>query len=336
MKNLKSLVKTTNFREFSLEESAIPTLHEEQILIKVKYCGVCGSDLHAASHAPGYEFVTKPIILGHEFSGEIIQVNSLELKNLLGKYVVVLPGITCGTCDNCRKNKTNICSSSQAIGLHQNGGMTEYFVTVKEQVLVLPEKLSLDVAALIEPLSVALHAVSKIDKKQKNKKVLITGCGIIGILVGYLATKMGADVTISGLEKDLEFRLSKAKDLGMNIVLTKTLEDKSIHFDFVYECSGSTDALNIAINKLNKGGDLIIVALYERDYMLSLNNIVRREISMLTSYASTLEDFKESINFILKDQELFRSLISKYDLEEGQRAFDDAYKQSVLKPLLKM
>src|SRR5699024_8587384 len=183
-------------------------INDEELLIKVEYCGICGSDLHAASHAKGYEFVPKPIILGHEISGVVVDAGTKVDKKLINSRVIVLPGNFCGNCEYCKNGQDNICLNISGIGLHYDGGMAEYVKVKANQIIVLPQELPSDIAALTEPLAVAIHAVERIGDQINDKKVLVQGCGIIGMFTAIAAKNKGADVTISGLQRDWDHRLS--------------------------------------------------------------------------------------------------------------------------------
>ncbi|WP_096200092.1 zinc-dependent alcohol dehydrogenase [Bacillus sp. FJAT-45350] len=333
---MKALVKTEVRNEFRIENRDIPKLSRDELLIKVEYCGICGSDLHAASHAKGYEFVPKPIILGHEFSGLVVEVGSEENKQLLKKRVIIVPGNFCGECEQCKSGKENICLNIVGIGLHHDGGMAEYVKVASNQIIMIPDELPFEIASLAEPLSVAIHAVEQIGGDLKGKKVLVQGCGIIGMFTAIIAKNIGADVTISGLQKDWEHRLSLAELFDIKSEIFENNENNHEKFDYIYECSGSSIATENAAERLNKGGILILVALYEQKVELPMNLIVRSEINVLSSYASTIKDFYSAIDVLQNNQSNIGKLIRIYSLDDGKQAFDDALNQKVLKPVLKI
>src|SRR5699024_8708143 len=155
------------------------------------HCGICGSDLHAANHDKGYEFVPKPIILGHEISGTVIDVADKHNLDLLENNVVIVPAKYCGECQQCLTGAFNICNNISGVGLHFDGGMTEYIKVLPEQLINIPSTLSLEVAALAEPLSVAMHAVKRMQGDIKGKDVLVQGCGIIGLFTAIIAKNSG-------------------------------------------------------------------------------------------------------------------------------------------------
>lgn len=333
---MKYLVKTVNPNDFVIEEREIPKLDENELLIKVEYCGICGSDLHAAAHAKGYEFVPMPIVLGHEFSGVVSRVGSKKNDELLDKRFIVVPGIFCGECEQCKSDKGNICTNiSNIIGLVNDGGMSEYVKVNEKQVIPTPDDLPSDVAALTEPLSVSSHAVRLVEGDIKNKNVLVQGPGIIGMFTAIVAKYKGANVTISGLEKDYESRLKYAEPFGIHTEVFETTKEKFGDFDYIFECSGSSGATENAPYRLKKGGKLILVALYEQKVEFPMNILVRGGIDIISSYGGTYEDFYNSINLLSEKKDEIRELITVYNLNNGANAFSDARNQKVLKPLIK-
>lgn len=332
---MKALVKTAKKNKFVIEDRNIPVLNDGEILIKVEYCGVCGSDLHAANHEPGYEFVPKPIVLGHEISGRVVEVKSEKNSYLINRRVVITPGIVCGQCEACKNNDVNICENISVVGLHFDGGMSEYLKVLPEQIIEVPDELPLDIAALAEPLSVSIHAVYQLSEKIDGKDVLVQGCGIIGMGIAIVAQSLGDNVTISGLKKDLEGRLNKAKVFDLNIHINDDSQYDKM-FDYIFECSGASSAFEKSINQIRKGGTAVLVALYKNDMTLSPNTLVRREIDILGSYASNVKDFEKSLKLLVTKQEGFKELIKFYSLENGAIAFSEANKQKVLKPVLQI
>lgn len=331
---MKALVKTDVKDQFVVEERDIPEIDENELLVKVEYCGICGSDLHAASHAKGYEFVPKPIILGHEFSGVVSEVGSEKIKHLLNKRVIVVPGVFCGECEQCTSGRENICINVKGVGLMFDGAMAEYVKVHSSQIIETPDELPSEIAALTEPLSVAIHAVERLGEKIANKKILVQGCGIIGMFTAIAAKSIGADVTISGLERDWEHRLSRAEIFGISTEVFERSGENAPKFDYLFECSGSSVATEKAISRLKKGGEMVLVALYEQEVEFPMNTIVRSEINILASYGSTVRDFHTSIEVLKNNAEEFSNLIAIYPLADGVKAFKAAYEQKVLKPII--
>ncbi|MEQ6353439.1 alcohol dehydrogenase catalytic domain-containing protein [Lysinibacillus sp. M3] len=333
---MKALVKVGK-GQIKVQDRQRPILEENEILIKVSHCGVCGSDLHAAHHAKGYEFVPKEIILGHELSGTVIEVHPASSnEHLLNAHVVVEPGVTCSQCEQCRQGKQNICSNIQCLGLHFDGGMAEYVKVNAASVHLIPENLPFKIAALAEPLSVALHAVEKVSNDITGKKVLVQGCGIIGFFVAIAAKNAGAFVTVLGLRRDRSVRLSAIEKFDIAVEIVEDPLEKRNDADIVFECSGSSLAAQQGISRLKKGGSFVVVALYEQDVTLPLNVMVRGEINLLPSYGYYSNDFEKAFNLLASYKEQFAAIVAVYPLLNGALAFEDARKQRVLKSMIEM
>ncbi|MFG6114154.1 zinc-binding dehydrogenase [Halobacillus sp. MO56] len=327
-------VKTEQKQEIVLQEQPIPHLKEGEVLVQVDYCGVCGSDLHAFHHARGYEFVPKPIILGHEISGKVIETYDSSLNHLKGKNVIVESMHYCNKCENCRKGRKSICERNQVIGLHFDGGMAEFVKTNASFIREYPEDLSSQIAALSEPMSIAVHAVEKAGDINENHTVLIQGPGIIGFCVSLVCIQKRAKVILSGLEKDYDNRLSKCSVFGITLHVAETglLDEKA---DVVFECSGANAAVQAGWKHLKKGGRAVFVALYGQETSIYLTELVRNEWPLITSYGCDPKDYERAFT-LLKTYEglLLEHVVTLYSLSEVDQAFKSGSNQTVLKPVL--
>ncbi|MGZ9818142.1 zinc-binding dehydrogenase [Peribacillus simplex] len=190
---------------------------------------------------------------------------------------------------------------------------------------------------MTEPLSVALHAVQKVANVTKDQKVLVQGCGIIGLFVAIAAKNRGANVSVSGLKKDWDSRLSHAKKFGIETeIVEDTLINKNKDFDMIFECSGSSLAAGTGLFRLKKGGTFVLVSLYEQEVKFPVNIMVRGEINILSSYAYERNDFQQAFDLLNKYKEPLKNIISIYPLADGSLAFSDSKQQKVLKPIIKM
>ncbi|WXB86930.1 alcohol dehydrogenase catalytic domain-containing protein [Metabacillus sp. FJAT-53654] len=177
-------------KRFAEKEEEIPKIKQGEVLIKVKRIGICGTDIHA--YYGNQPFFTYPRVLGHELSGEIVEVgmNDMELK--AGDSVAVIPFLECGKCIACRQGKTNCCTNMKVFGVHIDGGMKEYIKLPIDHVLKV-KGISFDQAAMIEPLSIGAHAVRRA-KLEDNQFALVIGGGPIGLGVMKFAKLAGAKV----------------------------------------------------------------------------------------------------------------------------------------------
>ncbi|MGE6614246.1 zinc-dependent alcohol dehydrogenase [Peribacillus sp. NPDC076916] len=319
--------------QITIEEKEKPILTKGEVLIEVAYCGICGSDIHAAKHSKGYEFVERGTTLGHEISGTVVKVFDEKDEHLVNKKVIIESMHYCGVCENCQLGRYSICSNIQVIGLHFNGGMTQFVKVKSDFVQEIDARLPIDIAALAEPMSIAVHAVKKINELGTSNTVLVQGTGIIGYFIGLICAHKKADVILSGLENDYAYRLSKAAVFKMKpfIADKEILETK---VDYIFECSGSSTALKSGFRYLKKGGKIVVVALYEQETTLFLNDLVRNEWPLITSYGCNPDDYRDASEILIHYKEELRKIISYFPLIEADQAFKESMNQKVLKAVL--
>jgi L-iditol 2-dehydrogenase len=332
----------TGPERMKLEEVKIPEIKEDEVLIQVKVCGICGSDIH--SYKGKHPFVHPPIVLGHEFSGVISKLGS-KVKSLKEKdKVTVEPNIVCGKCYNCREGRYNICTNLKVIGcVGYNGALVEYIAVPEEKVIKLPEKFSFEEAALVEPAAVAIHAVRKSGQRLGNR-VLILGAGTIGLLVMQAAKLQGAgEVVISEL---LEYRLKRAEDLGADRVVNSSsgdlikLMERSYGkegIDLIYDCVGIEETIFQSIQIARKGTKIIIVGVPEGNIKVDLAWVQDRELELVGSLMYTRGDFTTALNLIQREKLQVKPLIThKFKLKDVEKAFKILLKgeEEVLKVLI--
>jgi L-iditol 2-dehydrogenase len=314
-----------------------------QVLIEIGAASVCGSDLHIWHWAPAFHPILKPPrILGHEFAGRIVELGPDVTGWAVGDRVISESILGCGDCPRCRQGRANICDNFEVRGVHRDGGMAEYAVAEQRLLHRLPDSLPFERAALVEPLSVATHAVLARSGIQAGDRALVLGPGPIGQLVAQVARAAGAEVVVAGTESDQAVRLPTAERLGSGTInvgresvldgLERLTGQRQV--DVAFECAGSAAATRAALDSVVKGGTVVLVALYSGPVELELAWVVRRELSIQATYAGTWSDFERSISFLDRGTVQVDPLIATYPLREGTRAFEDALAQRVLKPVL--
>ena len=327
-----------------LEEVEIPSVRENEVLIKVKYCGICGSDIH--SYKGKHPFVHPPIVLGHEFSGIISQTGK-KVKNFhKEERVSVEPNIVCGKCYNCLHGRYNICNYLKVIGcVGYNGAFAQYIAVPQNKVIKLPREISFEEGALIEPTAVAVHAVRK-SKQKIGDKVLILGAGPIGLLIMQVAKVSGAgEIIITDL---LDYRLKKAKELGADKIVNSVSRDL-VEFiretygengiDLIYECVGREETLSEAIQIARKGTKIMIVGVPEENPRVNLAYIGDRELELIGSLMYIRDDFEEAIDLIQKKKIQVQPLIThSFKLKDIKKAFELILKkkENVMKVLIEI
>ncbi len=323
-----------------LRDVPAPTPAADEVLLRVVSASICGSDIHIAAWHPMARWTRPPVILGHEFAGTIERVGSAVRSFAVGEQVAVESVIWCGQCPPCRAGKTNVCERRELFGLHRPGGLAE-LVAVPERLLHrLPPGLSPAFAALAEPTTVAVHAVLRQPPRPADV-VLVTGPGPVGLLAGAIARAAGARVLVAGAPSDAAARLPIASALGLQPLdpgrpvgeALKDFTDRPV--DAVIECSGAQAAIDAGLGVVRRGGAMTLVGQPSGGgIQLDLSGALRGEVSLLTSYFGTWEDFERSLKVLADGTIRAELLTATYALDDVLRAFEDAGSQRVLKPVV--
>lgn len=312
------------------------TCGEGQVRVAPAYVGICGTDLHEYLGGPNFAPTkphpctkdTIPITLGHEFSGIITELGSNVSAFTVGQHVVIQPTIYCGTCEACAAGAENVCYNGGFIGLSGGGGGLSDSVVVPEgAVLNLPDNVPLDVGALVEPLSVAWHAMSAAPLK-KDSVVLILGGGPIGLAIVQCLVSLGTKKII--LSEASKSRQRFAKEFGAHHVLDpKTYDTVAISKelsgsdgpDIVFDCAGVPASLTTACTAVKARGTVVNVAIWEKEVPFNPNMLVFREAKYTAVLGYQKKDVQAVIDQIaagnLKPRKMITSKIQLEDLVEG-------------------
>lgn len=330
---MKALVKRGLDRsETRIEDIAIPGLLEGQVLLKVESCGLCGSDIHAWRSDKGYEWVKPPVTLGHEFVGLVSEVTSSVLGWKVGDRAVAVSIQGCLNCDVCKKGLTERCPTRKVIGLSYSGAMAEYVAVSAMYLVRIPAEIPAIVGAAVEPLSVAAHATMTTGQVTSGQKVVVSGAGFVGISCALLAKDAGAEVVLIGAARDSSLRLPAAEKLGIE---TRTIEEGGWDApDLWIEASGAPSALATAITDTRSGGRISVVGLYAGAPQADLNQLVRREIQLIGSYASVASEYNLVIDLLQQGRLPVESLLEAFTLENALAAFDAAENSKAIKPVI--
>jgi len=297
-----------------VEMAPVPAPASGEILLKVHRLGICGSDTHFYEHDTGV--VEYPLIQGHEMSGEVADANgSAKLKN--GDKVIVIPSTFCGVCDDCKAGHTQWCKDNKIAGVFSPGMAREYVSFPERMVLKVPEDMSYDVAAAIEPFAVALHAC-EISGSLEGKNVLVLGAGVVGNMAAQIANTMNAKKVVLAGRK--QYRMDFAKQVGINNTIDTDKQDLTegvmAQFgelpDVVIDFIGVGDSLNIAIKLCRKGGAVIMSGIYGEFMPTDLFTVQDREIRLIGTMTYTLEDFHKSIALVSSDKVCLTPLVTDH------------------------
>lgn len=319
---MKALV-LNNIKELEYKEVPNPTIKDDFVLIKVKACGICSSDLDRYNFSGAYHY---PIILGHEISGYIVECGKNIDKSYIGKNVVVFPLLPCKGCENCKNGNYAQCSNYDYFGSRRDGGYAEFLSAPVWNIKEFDKNISYSAAALAEPAAVAWHSVSKLPDIAKN--VLVVGSGTIGILIGFWAKFKG--ITPYFYVRN-DKKITYLRDLGFNNFVNTLSEDK---FDSAVECVGTEDSLNTCLEKTKTKGTIVLTGNPKSDITLNRKlywKILRQELTLTGVWNSIYED---DWDFVLKysDKIPYEKLIThKYELKDGIKAFEELSKSDTFK-----
>jgi L-iditol 2-dehydrogenase len=313
--------------EIEFLDVPIPEIGDEQVLIEVMRIGVCGSDIHV--YHGEHPFTRYPVTQGHEVSGEISKIGARVEGLKVGQRVTVEPQVVCGKCHPCRNGKYNLCEKLKVMGFQTTGMASNFFAVDAHRVTPLPDEMSFDEGALIEPLAVAVHAVRQMGSVE-GLKVAVLGAGPIGNLVAQAAKGMGAQsVLITDVS---DFRLQKARECGIpHAVNTRARDfgeamveafgpDKA---DVIYDCAGNDTTMGQAIAAARKGSVIVLVAVFSNLAHIDLAVVNDHELTIKSSMMYRHEDYEGAIALVERGGVKLRPLITKHF---GFREYLDAYK----------
>ena len=326
MKNMKVAMYYNN-NDVRIEEMPVPEINDKELLVKVKACGICGSDV-----MEWYRIKKAPLVLGHEMSGDIVKVGKKVKKFKVGDRVFVSHHVPCENCEFCRNDQHTLCDLLHSTNFYP-GGFAEYLrvpeINIKNGVFALPKEMSYEEGAFIEPLACVVRGMRTAEMKP-GKSVLILGSGIAGLLQIKLAKTMGAKNIIA---TDIDgYRLKIAKKLGADAVInakenvpkqTKKHNNGQLA-DLVILCAGVPSAVKQAVESVNAGGTLLWFAPTEPGVKICfpLFDLWNKQIKMVSTYAAAPIDIKEAIELIRSKKVVVTDMIThRLPLDETQKGF---------------
>lgn len=316
-------------RKMPVAEIPEPQPLENEVKIKVKYCGICGSDLHGYTGESGRKI--PPMIMGHEFSGVVTETGAKAARFRPGDRVAVQPVKFCGECAFCKSGNVNICENRRGLGvLDVNGAFTEYICVEEQYVYALPDSVSDMEGALLEPLAVACHAVGMAGPLE-GKTVLVAGAGTIGLLLLMLLKAKGARTVIATGRR--ENRLALARRFGADYTVntrTSKLSEALLAcglkngVDLAFECAGVTDTCQQTVEAVRIQGRIIWVGNADKLVTVNMQQIVTRELSIRGTYAFTEEDFAGALGLLEQRAVPVSEIVTRVvPLEEARDVFEE-------------
>lgn len=311
---------------------AKPILKKDEVLVAVRACGICGSDVGRVLKNGTYHF---PTIIGHEFSGEVVEAFDEEDNHWIGKRVSVFPLIPCKNCDSCLKGEYQLCENYNYLGSRCDGGFAEYVKVPKSNLLEIPKGISFEEAAMLEPASVALHSL-KIAGNLLGKTVAIGGTGTISSILCQLVASAGANkIFLIGRNKEkLEFIKSHCENISLINVKEDTeekLNEELKNIDVVIESTGVSEILSLCLKICSRHGTVITLGNPSEDISISKKDywqILRKELLVKGSWNSSFgingkNDWKDIFNLLVNKKINLSNLIThKIDLKNLHKGIE--------------
>lgn len=301
--------------EIIFEETAVPKVLPHQVKIKIRNIGICGSDIHV--YHGKHPFTSYPVTQGHEVSGEIVEVGAQVEGLRAGQKVTVEPQVYCGRCYPCRHGKYNLCEELKVMGFQTTGMASEFFVADASKVTPIPDGMSFEEGAMIEPLAVAVHAVKQMGDVT-GMNIAVLGAGPIGNLVAQTSKGMGAAKVLITDVSDL--RLAKAAECGIDVCVNtrdKDFGDAMLaafgpdKADVIYDCAGNNTTMGQAIQYARKGSVIVLVAVFAGMAQIDLAVANDHELDIKSTMMYRHDDYVDAIALVNGGRVHLRPLISK-------------------------
>ena len=349
-------------KQIEFKEIPVPELKADQVLVKMERIGVCGSDIHV--YHGMHPYTKYPVTQGHEVSGCLAKLgeaaNSVREAAGLpalseGQKVTIEPQVFCGECYPCRHGKYNLCEKLKVMGFQTTGAASEYFAVDAKKIDILPDNMTYDEGAMIEPLAVTVHAARRyrefIENGEpgafltiENAKVCILGAGPIGILLLQTVKALGAaDVMVTDIS---DYRLSMAASLGADCTVNTAKEDFAAAFtghfgpdkaDVIYDCAGTDVTMDQAIQNARKGSTIMLVAVFAKMAQADLAKLNDSELDLNTTMMYRHEDYVEAIRLVGEGKVQLKPLMTQhFAFKDYLKAYEyiDANREKTMKVLI--
>jgi L-iditol 2-dehydrogenase len=327
--------------DLSIEETPTPTPRPDELLIQVKASAVCGSDIKA--YQGKHPLIQLPMILGHEFSGVIVEKGSGVNGFQVGDRVVVEPSFVCGRCFFCQRMEYYLCENLKQLGHQLPGSFAEYTISKAKFTYRLDPAIPFDKASLAQPLATSIHALDRAGVR-KGQSVAILGMGAIGLLLLQVAKQKGANVFASDL---IEFKLDKARALGAQRVGRGSdlhLADEirgwtnGLGADIVIEAAGTSTTIHQAFSSVRRGGTVLLLGItgHEKEEV-NLGRATMDELNLLGTVRYGGKDFPRAIEMIQRGAvDLDTLILKRFVLSETPKVFEEMvrFPESALKSVM--
>jgi 2-desacetyl-2-hydroxyethyl bacteriochlorophyllide A dehydrogenase len=295
-------------------------LHSGEVVLRPGAVGICGSEVEGYLGRMGNR--TPPLVMGHEFAGEVVRAGE-GAQQWLGRRVAVNPLVACGRCRLCRSAVGNVCPNRVFIGIHQDGAFADLVRAPATSLRALPDELDIRTGALVEPLANGVHAVRLGLTGQPASSVAVIGAGTIG-LVTLQAVLLNELASVAVIEPQAA-RRERARALGAHSVHADAGAARGaaeeLGFDLVLDAAGAQATRAMAIDLVRPGGRVVCIGLASDATTLSFHTVVREQITIIGSYAYTMADFEQALEWLASGRASLDELAPVLPLEDGPGAF---------------
>ena len=326
---MKALVKAKAEPGIWMERVPVPEPGPNDVLIRVKKSAICGTDVHIYNWDKWAQAtIPVPMVVGHEFSGEIAEIGSAVTKYKVGQRVSGEGHIVCGICRNCRAGRGHLCRNTLGVGVHRPGSFGEYVCIPEDNVVPIPDDISDEIAAIFDPFGNAVHTALSFDLVGED--VLVTGAGPIGIMGALVAKRSGArKVVITDINPA---RLALARKLGIDHVVDASKQNladvmreigMTEGFDVGLEMSGAAPAFRDMIDKMNNGGKIAILGIAPTGFEIDWNKVIFKMLNLKGIYGREMfETWYKMIAFVQGGLDLSPIITHRLAIDDFQAGFD--------------
>ncbi|MFK7858175.1 MAG: L-threonine 3-dehydrogenase [Granulosicoccus sp.] len=326
---MKALVKAERRQGLWMQRVPVPEPGPQDVLIKVRKSAICGTDMHIYKWDEwSARTVPVPMVVGHEFCGEIVDTGSAATKFSIGQRVSGEGHIVCGICRNCRAGRGHLCRNTLGVGVNRQGSFAEYLCIPEVNVVPIPDDIPDEIAAIFDPFGNAVHTALSFDLVGED--VLITGAGPIGIMGALVAQRVGArKVVITDINP---YRIDLAKRLGVQTVvnvaddtLTNVMANIGMTegFDVGLEMSGSAPAMRNMIETMNNGGKIALLGIAPTEFAVDWNEIIFKMLNIKGIYGREIfETWYKMIALVQSGLDLSALITHRIDIDDFESGFD--------------
>ena len=308
--------------KIEVRDIAMPKLPEGFALVKVSHAGICGTDLNI--YAGTHPRAKAPLVMGHEFSG-VLETDTEDMKK--GARVTGYPLISCGTCEPCLSGNGHVCNTLGLYGIDTNGAMAQYTAIPADQLIAIPDALSFQTGALLEPIAVAVHALRETGFTPGDN-ALVFGCGTIGLCIALTLRLFGArDILLAETDPA---RIALAKSLGFDVAdpaketLATLVSDRTSQngFDRVYDCAGVQAVAETLLDMVRVKGQIVIVASYKKPPAMPFFKGMAKEVSIHFVRVYRKKDFTIAAQIAVREPLFDKIITHVLPVDKAQAGFD--------------